>query len=69
MKQEESIGFQSIGLYRSYNASIERQKLQTLEFFEKIVKTQNNIIAYGASATVTTLVNTFGIDNYFDYHR
>ena len=67
LKQEESIGFQSVELYRAYNASIERQKLQTLEFFEKIVKRQNSIIAYGASATVTTLVNTLEIENYFDY--
>ena len=67
LRQEEYFGFQSSELYKTFNNEIEIQKQKTLNYFDRAFNKNEMIVGYGASATVTTLVNTFQLDKYFDY--
>jgi hypothetical protein len=67
LRQEEYFGFQSSDLYKTYNTKIEIQKQKTLDYFDRAFDKNEMLVGYGASATVTTLVNTFQLDKYFDY--
>ena len=60
-------GLHDIERYKKYEIQIEKTKTECLEVLQKLVDSKASIIGYGASATSTTLIHHYGLQNILDY--
>lgn len=59
--EEESKGMNQIEIYREFGVSVERSKVQILEFLKKKKLAGNTIAGYGAAAKANTLLNYLNV--------
>jgi hypothetical protein len=67
LAEEERRGIGRIETFKAFSARIEAARNELRELLEKLKSDGKTIAGYGASATTTTLVYHFGLDDYLDY--
>jgi SAM-dependent methyltransferase len=61
LKNEADDGMDQFGFYQNFGEKVERLRYELLELLENIKVNGKRIVAYGASAKSTTLLNYYGI--------
>jgi SAM-dependent methyltransferase len=67
IKDEEEKGLYTLDIYREFSAKISSTKLSLRNMLTKLKKDNKTIAAYGGSATSTTLIYHFGLDDFIEY--
>jgi hypothetical protein len=61
LREEENCGINQVAFYQNFGRQVERLRYELLKRLEDIKRNGKRIVAYGASAKSTTLLNYYGI--------
>lgn len=67
INMEASQGYLNKQMYKNFNDNIRNTKNKTIDFFGRLIDEGRTMAGYGASATVTTLLHSLDIINFFEY--